>query len=250
MLKIRHQKYVIISNQNNTKKQRFSLLWLIQQLVGDIKQKTEFSLFRQTLLSEFPHVSFELKFNSPKENYLLLIDDTMHYKSMRKEIRTLARNNELGFFVTYFQSTIDNAISRNRNRSNTIDDKHLQRIFDIIEPPTDEDGEIIHINISEDHKITTDVLELFALKCIGCPLKTVLSVNNPPIEQTKLHKVDLILRKSINGRMKKFKESNVSVNLSELAKALCAKRLFILNEIKMGSIVLPENVDDLSFLNE
>lgn len=228
------------------KKQRFSVLWLIKQLIDDIQEDTKFSKFNEVLSCDFPHVTFDIKVDSTKEYYLLIIDDTMHYKSMRKEIRTLARNHQVGYFVTFFHSTLDSAISRNQNRLCSVDEKHLKRMCDIFEPPADEVGDIIHINIDDDHEITVDFVELFALKCMKYPLRIVHSVESSPMEQSTLHKVDLILRKSINGKMKKSKEFNTTVKLNELAKVLCAKRLFLLNEIKMGRIVLPENLDDLS----
>lgn len=229
------------------KKQRFSLLWLVRQLIEDIKENTEFSKFRHVLSSDFPHVKINIKFESSKENYLLLIDDTNHYKSMRKEMRTLARNLELGFFFTYFHSTIDTAICRNKNRYAVVDEKHLKRMFDIFEPPTEEEGEILHVAIDDDNKISIDFVESFALKSIDCPLKINQSVNYPVVEQSIVHKADLILRKSINEKMTLYKESK-NFNLSEIAKVLCAKRSFVLNEIKTGRIVLPENLDDLSYL--
>lgn len=228
------------------KKQRFSLLWLIQQLIDDINENTDFFKFRQAIFSDFPHVNFNIRTESIKEYYLLLIDDTMHYKSMRKEIRTLARDNELGFFVTFFHSTLDSAILRNQNRNYVVDEKHLERMYGNLEAPTDEDGEIMHINIDDNHQISIDFVESFALKCIASPLKIVQSVNNPVIEQTMLHKADLILRKSVNQKMTNYKKSDVTVDLRELAKLLCAKRSFVLGEIKMGRIDLPENLDDLS----
>lgn len=228
------------------KKQRFSLLWLIQQLIDDINENTDFFKFKQAVFSDFPHFNFNVRTESSKEYYLLLIDDTMHYKSMRKEIRTLARNNELGFFVTFFHSTLESSIERNQNRNSVVDEKHLERMFCHFEPPTDEDGEIMHINIADDDQISTNFLESFALKCIDSPLKIVQSVNNPVVEPTILHKADLILRKSVNQKMKNYKK-NSTVDLRELAKLLCAKRSFVLGEIKMGRIDLPENLNDLSY---
>lgn len=227
------------------KKQRFSLLRLIQQLIDDIKGKTQFSKFKQTVSSDFPHVKCNLKSVFTREYYLLLIDDTMHYKSMRKEIRTLARDNEIGYFVTYFHSTLESAINRNQNRNNVVDKKHLERMFAVFEPPSDEDGEIININLDDNPQISTNFVELFALKMISSPLKPVQSVTYPVVEQGLLHKADLILRKSINEKMKNCK-NDLTVNLKKLAEKLCAKRSFILKEIKMGRIDLPENLNDLS----
>lgn len=228
------------------KRQRFSLLWLIQQLIDGIKANSDFSKFRQAINSDFPHANFDVKAESSKKYYLLLIDDTMHYKSMRKEIRTLARDNELGHFVTFFHSTLDSAIDRNQNRKDVVDKKHLERMYAIFEAPTYEDGKILKINIDENHQIDNQFVESFALECINCPLKFVQLVNHPVIEQTTLHKVDLVLRKSVNRKMTNYQKGNISVDLRELAKLLCAKRCFVLKEIKMGRIDLPENLDDLS----
>lgn len=227
------------------KKGRFSLLWLLQQLIDDIKENTNFHKFRQAIISDFPHVNFDIKSDSTKEKYLLLIDDTMHYKSMRKEVRTIAKDNEIGFFVTFFHTTLDNAIKRNQNRSCVVDQQHLERMYSTIEEPTSEDGEIMHVNIEDEHQVTTDFVELFALKCIEAPLKLVNSGDHHVIDQSMLHKADLILRKSVNQKMINVKRTNPSVNLKELAKTLCAKRSFVLQEIKIGRINLPENLNDL-----
>lgn len=228
------------------KKDRFSMKWLIQQLIDDIKENSNFCKFGQAILNDFPHVNFDTNFDCTKEYYLLLIDDTMHYKSMRKEMRRLARDNELGFFVTFFQTSLDKAIGRNQNRCCVVDEKHLERMYANIEIPSNEDGEIMLMNIDDTEKITTNAVELFALKCIGSPLQLVQSVHYPVIEQTILHKADLILRKSVNQKMNNFKKIYHAVNLKELANTLCAKRSFILKEIKMGRIDLPENLNDLN----
>lgn len=227
------------------KKDRFSLLWLIQQLIDDIKQNTNFTKFRRALFNDFPHVNFNIKFESSKELYLLLIDDTMHYKSMRKEIRTLARDNELGLFVTYFHSTLQGAILRDQNRRSTVEEDYLKRMDAIIEAPTDEDGETVRVNVDDDEMITTNFVESFALDCIKNPLKSVQLVNEPVLEQTMIHKADLVLRQCVNRKMKKYKDSSSAVDLKKVAEMLCAKRCFVLKEIKLGGIDLPVDLDDL-----
>lgn len=231
------------------KKDRFSLLWLIQQLIDEIKGNKNVDKFQQSVRSDFPHVAFDIKFTSTKEYFLLLIDDTMHYRSMRKEIRTLARNNEVGLFVTYFASTLEGAMMRNRNRDDSVDEYHLERMSAIIEvPTTDEDGVILHIDVDADQKITCNSVELIALKSIESPLKSVQLIDHPVIEQTVLHKVDLVLRRCVNQKMKSYKQTNRSKDLRELAKILCDKRTFVLREIRMGRIDLPENLEDLNYL--
>ncbi|KAG4078382.1 hypothetical protein HA402_013092 [Bradysia odoriphaga] len=228
------------------KKNRFSLLWLIQQLIDDIKQNTNFTKFRLAMLTDFPHVKLNVKFESSKELYLLLIDDTMHYKSMRKEVRTLARDNELGHFVTYFHSTLDGVIERNRGRNVTVDENHLRRMHSIIEAPTDEEGQIVRVNVDDNDKIATNFVESFALDCIKTPLKLVQLVSEPVVEQTVIHKVDLVLRQCVNRKMRQCKETNSTGDLRKIAEALCAKRSFVLREIKLGRIDLPDNFNDLS----
>ncbi|XP_037039226.1 uncharacterized protein LOC119076537 [Bradysia coprophila] len=230
------------------KKHRFSLLWLIQQLIDDIKQNTDFSKFQLAILTDFPHVKLNVTFESSKKLYLLLIDDTMHYKSMRKEVRTLARDNELGYFVTYFHSTLDGAIERNRGRTFTVDENHLKRMHAIIEGPTDEDGQIIRVNVDDDEEIATNFVESFALDCIKTPLKSLQLVSEPVVEQTIIHKVDLVLRQCVHRKMRLCKETNRTGDLRKIAEALCAKRSFVLREIKLGRIDLPDNLDDLSNL--
>lgn len=266
------------------KKDRFSMLWLLQQLIDDIKgmtstiTRTDFVKFRRAIASDFPHVDVPhvtAKFtasSATNDRYLLLIDDTMHYRSMRKEIRTLARDNELAHFVTFCHTTLAGAIERNRNRCGAagsgadVDVNHLKRMYARIEAPTTaEDGEILHFTIdndvaaaaASDHRITADFVESFALQCCAAPLKAVgKSVDHPPVvvvEQTVLHRIDLILRRSVNRKMKNHQQrasggddDTTMVDLGELAKLLCAKRCFVLNEIKLGRMELPECLDDLS----
>lgn len=227
------------------KKDRFSLLWLIQQLIDDIKQNTDFSKLRLAMLTDFPHVNFNVKCESSKELYLLLIDDTMHYKSMRKEIRTLARDNEVGFFVTHFHSSLAGAIQRNLGRDFTVEENHLKRMHAIIEAPTDEDGQIVRVDVDNDEKVTTNFVESFALNCMKTPLKSVQFLNEPIVEQTMIHRADLVLRRCVNQKMRGYKETGRTVDLRKLAESLCAKRSFVLRELKMGRIDLPDNLDDL-----
>ncbi|KAK7485871.1 hypothetical protein BaRGS_00022866 [Batillaria attramentaria] len=184
------------------------------------------------------------------QTWLILIDDNMHYSSMRYEYCQLARRYEIGFCVLYLHCPMEVALMRNHARpenkvadhvittmherfeapdplrrswekynlavcGETFADLHL--IFDIIKQAM-ADPQHIHIEDNTDEKVVS---------------RFVCSTNT-------IHQADQILRKCISQRMANAKDAGSSKEqLKHVAADLSHHRTSVLEDMRKGEVSLP-----------
>lgn len=227
---------------NQYKKDRFHISLLVEEIVNDILLGKGFKRSETMANIQFPQNCFKLQYNPLFHRYLLLIDDNMHYKSMRKVIKLIAMRNQVSYAVIYFPILLEIAIKRNNTRLNSIPENYLRKMYQQFDEPK---------SIDADYIILADIPNEPTLEMIDSLYKDLSLVQNQkefidvsPLEQSVLHKIDVMLRKEINRQMKNvyLKGSNCSA----VAEVLCAKRKHLLNEIKNGNIAIPDDVNELN----
>lgn len=227
------------------KKDRFHVGMLIQQIIVDINSTDCSFNNTRTLANRLFGIEFQInvRFKSLKK-YLLLIDDNMYYKSMRKHIRNIARANEVGYFCTFFQSSLEGAVERNNKRGGILPETHIRRMYLKFEPPDDQDDFILMANVDANNIPTNEELVGMLRRLESIEQWKIIA---PPVqqrtEQSDLHNIDLMLRKEIQRQLKSGQDCGESKDRASYATVLCAKRKHILKEIRNGNICLPNDTE-------
>ncbi|EDS35455.1 L-seryl-tRNA(Ser/Sec) kinase [Culex quinquefasciatus] len=137
----------------------------------------------------------------------------MYYRSMRYQVFQIARRLGTGYFQTYLEVSLESAKSRNSKRSNAVPEEVISRMFYKLEKP--------------DERIS--------------PLEAHGTKN--PVEQSFVHKVDLLLRKVVGEMIKQQKEMLNSGEVKLLAEGLLSKRKLLLEDLRAGLVEIdPERV--------
>lgn len=162
---------------------------------------------------------------------LILIDDNMYYKSMRSEYLKLAKKHNTSFLQLYFDVKLETALMRNKFRnSNKIPDRIICEMALKIEKPQK------HVFIVD--STVESILNGFKnaiSKALLMPLKKDDDVLEIIPVESKMHKIDIVLRKIVGDKIKQNKnEVLFYIN----------KRKAILEKIKQNLVVVPENCKD------
>lgn len=231
------------------KQNRYRLRCLLRQFIDDIKSNG--NIDKSLALARFEYTGCELRtvIHQNVVDYILLVDDNMFFKSMRKEIRSIAKELSIGHLILYFESSVDGAIARDSRR---IERAHVGK--DIIlnmaekfEPPQEADeGSIIHINIETCTSLPFDVILAGIRHSMHQPLVSDLKTNHSAaVEQSQLHKIDLFLRREIS----RIVASSPSLDDKKMLSAICCqKRKLILNDLRSGLLPIPDDFMEIKDL--
>lgn len=104
--------------------------------------------------------------STPQNSRIIIIDDIMYLKSMRREIYVLARNNNIPLLTIWLNTSVDIAQARNnlRNETSRVSDESFSKILENFEPPDqsyifDRHYIEIHNDINSPTKLIKDRVE-------------------------------------------------------------------------------------------
>uniref|UniRef100_A0A8D8NRU9 L-seryl-tRNA(Sec) kinase n=2 Tax=Culex pipiens TaxID=7175 RepID=A0A8D8NRU9_CULPI len=228
------------------KGKRKRLLELIEEIVQSI------IITNQAKLEEINHILYEefqqkvaIDLAETPSNYLILIDDNMYYRSMRYQVFQIARRLGTGYFQTYFHVNLESAKSRNSKRSNAVPEEVISRMFYKLEKPDERicrwEKNTITLNNSSG---PIDIIFKTTLNCLERPVEPLKAHETTnPVEQSLVHKVDLMLRKVVGEMIKQQKESLNSGEVKLFAEGLLSKRKLALEDLRAGLVEIdPERV--------
>ncbi|KAK9702100.1 Chromatin associated protein KTI12 [Popillia japonica] len=165
---------------------------------------------------------------------VVFVDDNMYYKSMRAEYLRLAKKYNTSFLQLYFDVKLETAIARNKYRTiNNIPDRIICEMALKIEKPQ-KYVFIVNSNIGYT-KCVLDSFRNAVNEALQNPLKNSEEVPEIVTIESKIHSVDLVLRKLVGDRIKRDKTQ---------ALMYINKRKDVLEKIKRNSILIPENYKD------
>ena len=160
---------------------------------------------------------------------LIIVDDTMHLRSMRREVYVTAREEGHSIICIHVSINIELALSRNDQRpeSTRVDRTTLLRIFQSFQPLrpdlTAEKFQVTvdgTLNYEKDasmcESIMMNIMSLISLACnsrnqkVFCKEPKAMNITINATSENIVHKLDLKLRKCVSAILKKF---NVQVAL-------------------------------------
>uniref|UniRef100_A0A182QQR0 L-seryl-tRNA(Sec) kinase n=1 Tax=Anopheles farauti TaxID=69004 RepID=A0A182QQR0_9DIPT len=244
--------YIKIDQQYDTfrdevglyKTRRQMLLSFVDAIIAALKENDHAKL--NTMSSNwkeaFDH-GIEISPRTDPKDIVFLIDDNNYYRSMRWEWMKLARKHSLGYFETYFDTPLQIALKRNQKRSSPIHMDVIERMWTRLEKPC---GKLFtyeqHFIAVEEH-MNIDTIVAKILHSFQYPLDvpTPLEVS-APMEQSKIHRVDIILRKTVSKRIATVKDSMSKAELQTHVNMLQERKRCILEQIRLGGKDFPEEM--------
>uniref|UniRef100_A0A1B6CBV1 L-seryl-tRNA(Sec) kinase n=1 Tax=Clastoptera arizonana TaxID=38151 RepID=A0A1B6CBV1_9HEMI len=208
---------------------------------------------------------FDLNVANQSQLVVFIIDDNMYYKSMRYKYYNLAKKYNTSYCQFYLKANLKDALIFNQKRKNVVSDSTIIKMYNNIEPPNinnkwEENSLEIESFIDFNNKQFLDSITSIVQLSVKFPIKSTKQENNKEEAQkvtntNVIHQIDLILRSIVGERMNKAKESITDVKvLKDVGKVYCSRRIQILQNIKVGEIMLPfpaltfDNLQDVELL--
>ena len=162
---------------------------------------------------------------------LIVVDDNMYYRSMRKEVYKIARDCKCLFTQVFFEISVEAALERNRMRENPVPEDAVRGMAEKLEPPAAKTGWDQAIAFSSNEEVAA----VLAKKWKEHPtLKPKASMekdsNNNNVKEKGAHELDMLLRKEVGTIL-----SRVSGKPPEsLVKSLAELRRVWIKKFKDG----------------
>ncbi|KXJ82471.1 hypothetical protein RP20_CCG013389 [Aedes albopictus] len=235
------------------KEKRRHFLEILGRLAEGIKLRNKiiFEEANEDLAKHFnENIQIDLDLQPTGKIFGIFLDDNMYYRSMRYGIVALARKYGAGFLQVHLDVSLEQAQTRNATRSNPIPQEIVSRMWIKLEKPNEQfyKWERNTVNLTVNYKLEEimEIKEKIA-QCANNPEHPIeQDVEREPVEQSTLHKVDLLLRKAVSDIIKDRRPTLNGLDLKQLSEHLMSRRRTILNDFKMGLI----EVDPRSTTNE
>ncbi|XP_050075241.1 L-seryl-tRNA(Sec) kinase [Anopheles maculipalpis] len=221
------------------KQHRQKLLSYVEMIILYLKQNDQPKL-QQVLArwnKEFEH-ELNISTETMSSDFVFLIDDNNYYRSMRAEWQKIARKLSIGYFEAFFDTSLAIAVQRNRARTSPIAEEVINHMWMRLEKPSsklyDREQQVVVIQESVDYKIIAGQIQY----CFEHPLEhSVVRPVTQPMEQSTVHKIDIILRKIISKKTAEAKESMSSrLEFQSYVKVLQQRKTILLQQIRQGEL--------------
>ncbi|XP_011409618.1 PREDICTED: L-seryl-tRNA(Sec) kinase-like [Amphimedon queenslandica] len=174
---------------------------------------------------------------------LLIIDDNLHLRSMRKEFVQIARKYTCGFALVYLSCQLDSAIKRNSTRPFPVPHQTIVNIYQRIEPPqenwerhaitidsTNNDKEWIETACSRILKLCQDAIEDPQMPQLD--LTAERAESQRITSESLMHQADQILRQFVSNEIKSIQELADKRIIKETALKANETRKLLLHELQ------------------
>lgn len=205
------------------KQQRETLMRKIDNFM-QLLSENEQHRWSEILMSHELKVQYDIKLNYPT---LVLLDDNMFYRSMRQRVRAICRSLQSEHFQIFIKSSLQEAKKRNQQRSTQVPDSIIDKMNDLIEPPTNPQAIIISSFIDD-----ATLLEMLEDR-INNP--ETIEVNQLKIQQRQsiIHEMDLITRKVLSMKIKSLSTKD---NIAKYCETLNRKRKEFLDDLRSQNL--------------
>lgn len=226
---------------------RQKLLSSVEMIILNMKQNDHPKL-QEVLVGWCKEFEQELNISTltMSSDVVFLIDDNNYYRSMRTEWQKIARKLSIGYIETFFNTALSIAIQRNRARAQPIDEDVIHNMWMRLEKPSRKlygcEQEVITIQESIDYERIVQQIQY----CFENPLEHCLvKPATQPMEQSIVHKIDIILRKMISKKINEAKESmSSSQELQSYANVLQERKKVVLEQIRKCELNVSEEMMD------
>ncbi|GLV33147.1 Phosphoseryl tRNA kinase [Carabus blaptoides fortunei] len=184
--------------------------------------------------------------NKMKDNaeskWIVLIDDNMYYRSMRRSYYNVAKRYRIGYCQVHVICNINIAKERNNLRiENKVPLEVIEEIDGKLEPPGENNWEKYSCELySHNEYCERDLTNIWHTIQLAMQNPVQAEVQLPMIEHTPsvIHEIDLVLRKIIGEKLKMLIQTGNKKRVESLSKELMCKKKYILSGLRNGDILV------------
>lgn len=242
--------YSVPSNYLTWKQHRKSILEEVVNLLNALKNQENY----EHTESYWQKLYIGMK-NCHSVNVVLLIDDNMHYRGMRKEWYNLACRYNVGFCTIFIECHVTTCIQQNLKRSKPVATTTIQKMAKQIEKPgtVKNNWENLYLFLNFENvtlDCSTPINKINGLITEACFHPVAIPEISKEAEYSRdlccknfKHQLDLIVRKNIHASMAVAKQ-----NLSRRDLGIQFRKL---NEAKINVIdmFMSDYLNHLDFIN-
>jgi O-phosphoseryl-tRNA(Sec) kinase len=198
-----------------------------------------------------------------QRRFYIIIDDNMYYHSMRYEYYQLARLHSLSFCQLFVKCSVSDALKHNlsRDQGKAVPGEIITRMAKRLEPPDRQNNpwETYSLTVRSEKWTDTKIREICQFLNDVAQRPVVAPIDNSEVCQESkiicstnvIHHADVTLRKLIGKRMREGSQNGLQLDeLQAQAKALADKRRCILEGIRTGRVLVPEDIREAVELSQ
>lgn len=185
--------------------------------------------------------------------FVLLLDDIMYYRSMRRVYYNLCKKYKISYCQVYMKCDYHMAITRNtfRKGDDRFDRVLPESIFHMgmnLEVPSTEPWERFTCELSSatpTNPYFAEVMWNTIKSSMLCPVETV-GITSYKVEDeidttsSPVHQVDLILRKYISEKIVQLKRKTPDANISKFGRDLSVRKKEFMEKLKFSDLDLSQ----------
>jgi O-phosphoseryl-tRNA(Sec) kinase len=191
--------------------------------------------------------------NEKKTRVYIIVDDNMYYRSMRYEYYQLAKLFSLSFCQIFVHCSISDALNYNSSREQNmaVPEEIITRMAERLEPPDIQNNpwETFSLTIPSEKWTVTEIMKISQFLNDAAQHPVVVTESNYEVCQESrricstnvLHQVDITLRKLVGDRLRERSQTGLQDELKAQSKAFSDLRHHILEGIRTGMIIIPED---------
>lgn len=240
-------------NSSQWKEARRGIVSYVKNLVSYLKRLEQHNIANSFEISVREEL-LKITQNEKRRRVYVILDDNMYYRSMRYEYYQLARLYNLSFCQLFVQCSVSDALNYNSSRDQgvTVPGQIITRMAKRLEPPDRQNNpwETYSLTVASETWTITKIMEIVHFLNYVAEHPVVMPIDDFEVcQESKLtcstnvvHQVDIMLRKIIGERMRGGKTSLQRVELQAQSRVLADKRRCILEGIRTGRILVPEDI--------
>jgi len=160
-----------------------------------------------------------------KEGFPVIFDDLNYYRSMRRQLYTLARDLRAAYFLVHLSTPEKTCLEHNAARGSTVPDTVIITDAVRFDPPGDVAWDEAYLQVDAEHVTEESVARLAAGLLARAP-RFVPPIEEPgtgPLEKTRREELDILSRRAV-GELYKTRGGTVD------SKALHKERLRLIKD--------------------
>lgn len=241
-------------NISQWKEARRDVVNCVQNLILCLAGLKEFSMANSFEMS-VREVMIKTVTNIKQTRVYIIVDDNMYYRSMRYEYYQLARLYKLSFCQLFVQCNVNDALNRNSSRdgSMAVPEKVITRMAERLQPPDRQNNpwERFSLTLPSEIWTVTKITEISDFLNYVAEHPVMMPENDSDVCQESriicstnvIHQMDITLRKIIGDRMRRGRETGLPRDELEVqSKALANERQHILEGIRTGRVIVPQDI--------
>ncbi len=164
-----------------------------------------------------------------ENGFLVISDDMNYYKSMRSELRQIAKRAEADYDIVFVDTSVEKAIEWNQERGEPIPSSLIEEINQKFDPPKGDyrwDTPLVTVDPSKQNiEEITNLIVAAVFKRLENPIRSKPKKIAEDEKSLRARSIERETRKSMTAVMTRYKNADLAISLSRIRKEVVRKAL-------------------------